>query len=124
VNPFAVVKKSVFCDIDFELGNLSVNKFYFGEMKTMARPDVNSMVIKTTRKIAEKSLRLFLLEWAPKAYRIKGFVNVKEGKTMAVQCTLENVEIIELDTNYHPTELIALADQFTQREWYDAFKIL
>lgn len=124
VNPFAEIKKSVFCDIDFTLGNSAINKYYFGEVKTMVRPEVNSIVIKTTRKIAEKSLRLFLQAWAPRAYRIKGFVNVKEGKTMAVQCTFGNVEITPVETYFHPTELIALTDQFTQRDWNEAIKIL
>ena len=124
VNPFAEIKETSFCDIDFELGNSAVNKFYFGELKTMPRPDVNSMVIKTGRKISGNSLELFLNEWAPKAYRIKGFVNLKEEKTAAVQCTFDSIEIIEIANDFHPTELIAISDQFTLPEWNRAFKEL
>lgn len=123
-NPFAQIRESTFCDIDFELGNSAVNKFYFGELKAMPRPNVNSMVIKSTRKLSRNSLELFLNEWSPRAYRIKGFVNLKKGKTAAVQCTLTTTEIIEIENDFHPTELVAISDQFTLREWNQAFKEL
>lgn len=121
-NPFAEIKKSVFCDIVFELGNSAIDKFYFGDVKTMPRPDVNSMVIKSARKLSRQSLELFLNDWAPKAYRIKGFVNLKEGKTAAIQCTFDSIEIVEIQNEFHPTEIVALSNQFTLRDWYSAFK--
>ena len=124
INPFAEIKQSSFCAIDFELGNSAINKFYFGEVKTMPRPDVNSMVIKTARQVSKESLQLFLNEWAPKAYRIKGFVKLAENKSVAVQCTFDSVEIIKVDDGFHPTELVALTDQFTLREFNKAFKVL
>lgn len=123
-NPFAETMETTFCDIDFELGNSAVSKFYFGELKALPRPDVNSMVIKSGRKMTRISLELFLNEWAPKAYRIKGFVNLKEGKTAAVQCTLTTIDIIEIENHFHPTELVAISDKFTLREWNMAFKKL
>jgi G3E family GTPase len=121
-NPFAEIKETSYCKIDFELGNSAINKFYFGEVKTMPRPEINSMVIKSGRKLSRVLLELFLKEWAPKAYRIKGFVNLKEGKTAAVQCTFGSVEIIEIENDFHPTELVAMSDQFTLREWNRGFK--
>jgi G3E family GTPase len=123
-NPFAEIRETTYCNIDFELGNSAIKKLYFGEIKSLPRPSVNSMVIKTGRKISKKSLEFFLNEWAPKAYRIKGFVNLKEGKTAAVQCTIGSVEIVEIANDFHPTELIAISDQFTLREWNQAFKEL
>lgn len=124
VNPFAQIRETTFCDIDLELGNSAINKFYFGELKAMPRPNVHSMVIKSSRKLTRNSLEHFLAEWAPKAYRIKGFANLKEGKTAAVQCTFDSVEIIEIANDFHPTELVAISDQFTLREWNHAFKEL
>ncbi|MEN8117681.1 MAG: CobW family GTP-binding protein [Bacteroidota bacterium] len=124
INPFAQIKQSTFCNIDFELGNTTINKFYFSEVKTMPRPDVNSMVIKTARQVSRESLQSFLNEWAPKAYRIKGYVKLQGGKTVAVQCTFDSVELIDLGNDFHPTELIALSDRFTMREWNRAFKEL
>jgi len=123
-NPFAKISETTFCDIDFELGNSAINKFYFGEIESLPRPSLNSMIIKSGRKLSSISLGFFLNEWAPKAYRIKGFVNLKEGKTAAVQCTFNSVEIIEIENDFHPTELVAISDQFTLREWNQAFKEL
>lgn len=123
-NPFAEIRETTFCSIDFELGNSAINKFYFGEVKTMPRPDVNSMVIKTARNISKESLQNFLNEWVPKAYRIKGFVKLKDNKIVAVQCTFDSIAIINVEDGFHPTELIALTDQFTLREWNKAFKQL
>lgn len=122
LNPFAKIIETTYCDIGFELGNSAINKFYFGELKSMPRPNVNSMVIKSGRKMQLNSLKLFLHEWAPKAYRIKGFVNLKEGKTAAVQCAFDSVEIIEIEKDFHPTELVAISDCFTLRDWNQSFK--
>ncbi len=124
INPFAEIKSSTYCEIDFELGNSAINKFYMGEVIAMPRPDVNSMVIKTSRKVSNENLRKFLNEWAQKAYRIKGFVKLKEGKTVAVQCTFDSINILDVENDFHPTELAALTDQFTLREWNRAFKEL
>ncbi len=123
-NPFAKILVSTFCNFEFELGKTAINKFYFGEMKSLPRPAVNSMVIKTTRKISEKALSAFLHQWAPKAYRIKGFVNVKEAKTYAVQCTFENIETHIVEGSFHPTEIVALSDQFNLHEWNKSFRQL
>ena len=122
INPFAEIKESTYCNIDFELGNTTLNKFYFDNEKPMARPDVHSMVIKSGRKLTREALDSFLKEWAPKAYRIKGFANLKSGKTLAVQCTFDTIETFEVEPSFHPTELIAISGEFTLREWHRGFK--
>jgi G3E family GTPase len=124
INPFTQIKHASFCDIDFELGNAALNKFYFGEVKAMSRPDINSMVIKSGRAISKQALSRFLNQWAPKAYRIKGFVKLQQEKTCAVQCTFDTVNVVDIEDTFHPTELVALTDQFTVREWNRAFKDL
>ena len=124
INPFAEIKRSTFCDIDFELGISAINKFYFGEEITMPRPDVSSMVIKSAKQISRESLQTFLDNWSSKAYRIKGFVKLKDNLTVAIQCTFDTVDIIDVGHNFHPTEMVALTDRFTLKEWNQAFKEL
>jgi G3E family GTPase len=80
------------------------------------------MVIKSGKKLSKDALVQFLNEWAPKAYRIKGYVNLKEGQTVAVQCVFDKIEIITVENNFHPTELVALSDQFTLGQWNQSFK--
>lgn len=122
INPFAEIKESTFCNIDFELGKSTLNKFYVSNEKPLTRPDVHSMVIKSGRKLTEETLRTFLKEWAEKAFRIKGFVNLKNGQTVAVQCTLGTIELFEVEQSFHPTVLVAISDEFSFREWYQGFK--
>lgn len=124
INPFAEIKTSSFCAIDFELGDDSISKFYFDEVHAMPRPAVNSMVIKTKKEVSKAALLSFMEDWAPKSYRIKGYVKLSGRKVMAVQCTFDTISVMEVDDDFLPTELIALSDQFTLREWSRAFREL
>ena len=56
------------------------------------------------------------------AYRIKGFANTTDGKTLSVQCIYDNIELIETDVFYGPSELIAITGSFTFHEWNRSFK--
>ncbi len=123
-NPFAEILETTYCNFDFELHKPALEKFYFGEMSPLPRPAVYSMVIKSGRKISRAKLEMFLFEWAPKAYRIKGFVNLTGSGPVAVQCAFDSVNIVEVEDWFQPTEIVAITDQFTLREWNKAFKEL
>jgi len=122
MNPFAEISATTFCDAVFYPGVAAVSKFYPDLANPLARPEVNSMVIKSGKKISGNSLIQFLNEWAPKAYRIKGYVNLKEGQTLAVQCVFGKIEFSPVSHNFHPTELVALTDQFSLNDWNQSFK--
>ena len=122
INPFAEIRESVYCDTEFELGSETLDKFYFNNEKPLNRPDLNSMVIKSGKKLTLEALEDFLQEWTSKAYRIKGYANLKNGDTVAVQCTFDKIEILKVDHSFHPTELVAISDQFNLREWYKSYK--
>ena len=124
INPFAEIKPTTFCEVDFDPEFGQVPKFYPDLGKPLSRPDVHSMVIKSGRKLTQESLVLFLNEWAPKAYRIKGYVNFKNGKTLAVQCVFDLIKFSEISGTIHPTELVAITDQFTLRDWNHSFRKL
>lgn len=122
MNPFAKIRETIYCDINIELGQIPVAKFYLGQVEPMPRPNINSMAIKSSRKLSHESLEAFLNEWASRSYRIKGFVNLKTGETTAVQCTFNQVNIKTIRKSFHPTELIAISEEFTLREWNKSFK--
>ena len=122
INPFAEQVETSFCNFDFELGSLPKNKFYLGQPNPLNRPDVKSMVIKTSRKISPEGLEGFIKEWSGKAYRIKGFVTLKSGESIAVQSTFGDVRMTTIGNSAHPTELIAITTEFTLREWNHSFK--
>jgi G3E family GTPase len=124
INPFAEVRFTAYCDTHFQLGEPAVSRFYPDISKPLARPEVNSMVIKSGKRITRESLVQFLNEWAPKSFRIKGYVNLKNGETCAVQSVFDRSEIKESSCGFHPTELIALSDQFSFQEWNQSFRKL
>jgi hypothetical protein len=93
-------------------------------MKTLPRPEINSMVIKTTSKISPESLAVFLNYWASKAFRIKGFVILADNTVCAVQCVFDEIQIQPVDSGFFTTELVALTDNFTLREWNKAYREL
>ena len=122
INPFTGIHETVFCDSGWELIPGSLPKFYFDHAEPLDRPEVRSMVIKTTQKISESSLLKFLECWAGKAYRIKGYVNLTGGDTVAVQCVYDSIRIQKVEFIHGPTELIALTHQFSLREWNGSFR--
>jgi G3E family GTPase len=122
INPFAVIKTTTFCKIDFQPDILPVSRFFAVLEKPLPRPDVFSMVLKTTRIISENRLAEFLRKWAPLSYRIKGFARVADSTTVAVQCTPGQIDIQSVSFWPGPTEMIALTDQFTLHEWNQSFR--
>jgi G3E family GTPase len=122
INPFANIRKTSFCNSDFSPGDAAVSKFYPELSRPLARPEVNSMVIKSGKKISKDALFQFLNVWAPQAYRIKGYANLKDGTTLAVQSVFDKVEISRVAFDFYPTELVALSEQFTIKEWNLSFK--
>lgn len=124
INPFAEIKEASYCNIDIDLGKNAFSKFYFSDEQALARPNINSMVIKGRKKVKEDSLRLFLNTWSAKSIRIKGFANLTNGKSVAIQCTFGSVQISEIENLAQPAELIALTTEFTLHEWNKSFKEL
>jgi len=122
INPFATVSRTVYCNMDFDPESMPVQKFYPGIMKPMERPGIHSMVIKSSRKSTEGQVMEFLRQWAPLAYRIKGYINLKNGSTLAVQCVYDTIAMKEMPGSFYSTEIIALTDRFTLRDWNQSFR--
>jgi G3E family GTPase len=122
LNPFAKIVETSFCNIDFIQNNLPVPKYYFNCEEPLSRPDVHSMVIKTSRKMSQEALLRFLEYWAHKACRIKGFVNLKNQGCVAVQCVFDQINLNPVDGKFFSTELVALTTEFTLSEWNKSFK--
>ncbi len=122
INPFAAVTETTYCAIDNELGLNPVPKYYFESVSPMDRPAIHSMVIKSAKKMGFIELENFLKKWGQMAFRIKGFVNLTNGTTMAVQCVYDQIETRRVENIHGPTELIAITDQFTLHEWNQSFR--
>ncbi len=122
INPFAKVTVTSWCQVPFHPE--PVRGLHAGAAlpEPLSRPEISSMVIRTTAPVPDGALRKFLDHWAPLAYRIKGFVLTGTHSRVAVQCTPGQTEIKPVDFWPGPTELIALTDRFTLHEWNRAFR--
>jgi G3E family GTPase len=116
LNPFAKISQTSFCDINL---NESFAEFTadpvvqkraneLSQFEPSVRPNLGSAVIRSNKKISHQNLELFLKEYEQKAFRLKGFVNLEDGKTVALQSSFGETQILE-QTNYvGPTEIIAI----------------
>lgn len=120
-NPFAEIIPTTFCRVPFREQLLQKPRFFPIDREGLSRPALHSPVLKTSRVFPAEALEEFLAEWAPRAYRIKGFVMVTGHRLMAVQCTPGQTTLLPAGSSPGITELVALTDQFTQKEWEEAF---
>jgi G3E family GTPase len=121
-NPYAPVLPATYCQVPFFEIQFPGTKRLSMIPEELDKPGVRSMVIKTSRRISRTNLDAFLWQWAPLAYRIKGFVSLDDGSSVLVQCTMGRSEIKPSAAKQGPTELIALTDEFDLREWNRAFR--
>jgi G3E family GTPase len=121
-NPFAGIVETSYCQAEFLPGGLPESKFYFAAEKPLTRPDINSIVIKSSKKMSREALLDFLNQWAPRAYRIKGFINLKNREVLAVQCVFGQVDLKPVPDALFPTELIAITGDFTLSQWNKSFR--
>jgi G3E family GTPase len=122
LNPFAEIINTVFCRVSFNFKRFPLPRIAKADQMPLARPGINSMVIKSTRRFTEISLHEFLELWSPLAYRIKGFAVLADNSVMAVQSVMGNSEFRPALKWTGPTELIALSDQFQLHEWNSSFR--
>lgn len=115
-NPFCEIEETTYCRISFS-GLLKyrndrpvsvIRKSDHSVMEPFGRPDIGSVVLKTTNPIGKKELELFLEEVIPLAYRIKGIVKLDDGSFIAVQAIMGKLQLNNLGKLFQPTELIAI----------------
>ena len=115
-NPYCSIQETSYCRIVVDIDILSNSKDPVAikrsdEHSLIERgdsPEISSYVIKTTRKISSRSLKQFLEEVTPKAYRIKGFVRLDSDGTMAVQSCFGKLSMEIIKDIQSPTELIGI----------------
>ncbi len=110
LNPFAKIIKTSWCDIDFKediLFRPPVGMLRDNKNEPAGRPDIESQVIKTTKRISSQNLRSLVNKWSQSAYRIKGYVQTDDG-AVAIQTSFEQVDLLPAPGYNDPTEVIFL----------------
>lgn len=123
INPLARLIKTSFCRIPFSETTVKSNLAPPSGQELPGRPAVNSFVIKTGVRISHEGLTSFINRWSPESYRIKGIVNMSDGSTTIVQCTPGTIEMLPAGWKAGTTELIAITDRFTLKEFNQSFRL-
>ena len=132
INPVASIARTTQCSIpvagifDQPLGPPAA----FGALKDTAfdgpggRPTVTSAAIREPAPVRREALDRFVADFAPKTFRLKGFVKIACGSAVQVQSCFGVTSFHDAPGYTGPTELIALGPGIDPKELRAAFAAL
>ncbi|MCP4751220.1 MAG: hypothetical protein GY866_10020 [Proteobacteria bacterium] len=132
LNPHAEIIHSRFCDLslstafDAEANRALANAADGNDLEQCSegRPQISSVLLRTTSRISEEGLTAFLKQFEKKAYRIKGYVNLADDSSVSVQSCFGETHLKPVERIFGPTELIALGPDIEHREFSRFFEKL
>lgn len=118
LNPFADILETSYCKIDLEryIFNDAAEHSAAASFKgtdSEGRPQVNACVLRSHNRLTKEGLFTFVTELQKSSPRIKGFVNMQDGKVTALQTVFEHLEMKEIKGYVGPTEIIAFGENLT-----------
>ncbi|BAX81216.1 GTP-binding protein [Labilibaculum antarcticum] len=127
LNPFAEIIPSVYAKVNWEKlvvqeENKSIAANRYLGVVSEGRPDMNACVLRTHDKIERSNLQLFLKHLQSTCPRIKGFLNLTDGKIVSVNSVYEKAEIKDLENYMGPSELIAFGHNLSVSDLRATFK--
>jgi G3E family GTPase len=118
LNPFGKVYETTFCNAPLNEIFLPESKYKIANKPKQGdledcnnRPNIKSAVFKTTKQLKKEYLRNFLHDIISKAIRLKGYILLDAGKSIAIQTVFEEVHTEELNFPVKQTELIAIGEE-------------
>ncbi len=116
LNPFTEILTASHCNVKLseifrplQLTPIAIRKAIENKkIESCDRPDIDAKVIKITKTISHDVLNKFLEYYSKTTYRIKGFVNLDNNKTLAVQVAGGNIEVKHVKKIKGTTELIVM----------------
>lgn len=121
LNPYAELVFTSYAKVDWEalcdLGD-SDNRAYtdYSHQEAAGRPDWTCSVLRTHENISEDKLNEFIESIISESPRIKGFINLDNGKTMAIQSSFDQVQMEIVDNFPGRGELIVFSPSLTPLE--------
>jgi G3E family GTPase len=110
INPFADIIPSKFAQIEFGPKPRGMKFIHPFEKAENDRPDLQSQVIRTTRKISDDNLILFVKEIQEYCIRSKGLINLISGSRVFLQMSFSQYTIKEVDPIALPTEFVVIGN--------------
>ncbi len=121
INPFADIYFSEYAKVNWDkICNLdktherSFEKYKGSE--AAGRPDWACSVLRTHDKVEIEKLNIFIKKMIQFSPRIKGFINLTNGKTIALQTTFDNIEIKEIENYQGRGEIIVFSPELSSLE--------
>lgn len=124
-NPFAEVVTTSHCNINFAdvfEDKQADNMMMLPAVKAGSKPDMGLSVLRMHDKISLENLDSFIKTIIPTSDRIKGFVNLEDGTTVAVQSVYNDYEIHPMEHYEGRTELIIFNNTYSPRELQKMFR--
>lgn len=127
LNPYAELSETQYCQIPAgifysESSNSGIAAQKFVGRISEGRPSMNVGVIRTHDKISRENLMIMIRKIQNDCPRIKGYVNLLEGKIAAVQSIYDDLKIEIVDSYLGPTELIFFSEEISLKDLRVLFK--
>jgi G3E family GTPase len=90
-------------------------KRYFFLQGDSNRPDIQSVVLRTSKPMKSKNLQSFLKTISENCYRLKGTIILDNGKVFSVQLVAADYKFEEIVPSSKQTELIAIGKEISPR---------
>jgi G3E family GTPase len=123
LNPYSSIYVANYCKVDLISlieGKLKDSRHSFASFAISAedigRPDINSVVFKSTKPLQKSGYKDFLNKISEKSIRIKGFIYLNNHESLAVQYAGSNLECVLISRDKMQTELIAMGFDINYQE--------
>lgn len=125
-NPFAEIIATVNCDVNIDkiFGTRAASR----EIDTSHltdKQDIEAIKIaslRTSECISESGLNRFLDTIEPDTIRIKGYVNLVGGRTVALQSSFGQRKVTDKQQHNAPTEIVVFGNRYNASELRQVFK--
>jgi G3E family GTPase len=134
-NPYAEILTARFCNIPINMDTITLKLLRPVAIRVLnaesryescSRPEnIQTLVLKTGKRISPENLNLFLeTESLRSSYRLKGYVNLTNGKTWAVQASFGLINKVEIEDYHNNTEMIIMGPTVNAGDIHRRFKVL
>ena len=110
LNPFAEILPTTFANVDFTTSKKVMKFFPANEQAENGRPNLESVVIKTSRLITSENLECFLKTCISGCIRSKGYINMLSGEKLFLQGSFDDYSLVAADYFQAPTEIVLIGN--------------
>lgn len=128
INPYALKNVSTFCNVETNqfMNHNAINELNKEQYRLISgrsgRPEIKSIVFKTSKPVKSQLFTHFLKEITAQMVRLKGYVVLDSGETLTLQYSGENLETERIDRDIKQTEIIAMGYQISPADFKKIFQ--